>query len=50
MKDFKITVSLKNNELIIEKTKSIVNNQEDILRCIKNYIEMYILNDKGERK
>ena len=47
MKDFKITVSLKDNELIIEETKSFVENEEDVLRCIKNYIEIYV--EKGEK-
>ena len=47
MKDFKITVSLKDNELIIEETKSFVENEEDVARCIKNYIEIYV--EKGER-
>jgi hypothetical protein len=47
MKDFEITVSLKDNELLIieEHTtgvKSFVENEEDILRCIKKYIEIYI--------
>ena len=55
LKDFEITVSLKGNELLIierETTgaKSFVNNEEDVLRCIKNYIEMYVWDDKGERK
>jgi hypothetical protein len=45
MKDFEITVSLKGNELLIIEehttgTKSFVENEEDVLRCIKNYIEI----------
>lgn len=55
MKDFEITVSLKGNELLIIEehstgAKSFVENEEDVLRCIKNYIEIYIKNDKGEKK
>ena len=55
MKDFEITVSLKGNELFIieEHTTGIkffVESQKDVVRCIKNYIEMYVWNDKGERK
>ena len=55
MKDFEITVSLKGKELLIieEHTtgaKSFVENEEAVLRCIKNYIEMYLWNDKGEKK
>jgi hypothetical protein len=55
MKDFEITVSLKGNELLIieEHTTGIkffVESQKDVVRCIKNYIEMYVWNDKGERK
>lgn len=46
MKDFEITVSLKGNELfIIEEhttgVKFFVESQKDVLRCIKNYIEIY---------
>ena len=53
MKDFEITVSLKDNELLIieEHTtgvKSFVENEEDIARCIKNYIEIYV--EKGGEK
>lgn len=55
MKDFEITVSLKDKELLIVEehttgAKSFVENEEAVLRCIKNYIEMYVWNDKGERK
>lgn len=55
MKDFEITVSLKDYELILseEHTKGMkffVENKEDVLRCIKNYIEVYFKNYKGERK
>ena len=55
MKDFEITVSLKGDELLIieENTtgsKSFVENEDAVLRCIKNYIEMYLWNDKGEKK
>ena len=54
MKDFEIKVSLKGNELLITEkdTKgvlSIVENEEAVLRCIKNYIEMYVKNEKGAR-
>ena len=54
MKNFEITVSLKDNELLIieEHTtgvKSFVENKEAVLRCIKNYIEIYVKNEKGER-
>ncbi len=53
MKDFEITVSLKDNELLIIKehtkgVKSFVENVEDIARCIKNYIEIYH-KEKGEK-
>jgi hypothetical protein len=53
MKDFKITISLKGNELLIieEHTAGInffVESQKDVVRCIKNYIEMYVQNYKGE--
>lgn len=56
MKDFEITVSLKDNEIFIieENTTSItsitsiVENKEDVARCIKNYIEIYV--EKGEKK
>jgi hypothetical protein len=46
MKDFEITVSLKGNELLIinKRTTGInffVENQKDVLRCIKNYIKIY---------
>ena len=46
MKDFEITVSLKDNELLIIEenrtgVKSFVENKEDVARCIKNYIEIY---------
>lgn len=49
MKDFEITVSLKGNELIIseEHTRSMnffVENKDDVLRFIKNYIEVYFKN------
>ena len=54
MKDFEITVSLKGNGLLIEehgkRVNTFVRNKEAVLRCIKNYIEMYIWNDKGVRK
>lgn len=55
MKDFEITVSLKGNELLIigEHTTGIkffVESQKDVVRCIKNYIKMYVWNNKGERK
>lgn len=51
MKDFEITVSLKDNELLIVAdhatgVKSYVEDENAVLRCIKNYIEMYI--EKGE--
>ena len=54
MENFEITVSLKDNELLIieEHTtgvKSFVENKEAVLRCIKNYIEIYVKNGKGER-
>lgn len=54
MKDFEITVSLKDNELlIIEKhttgVKSFVENEEDVLHYIKNYIEIYIKNDNRKK-
>ena len=47
MKDFEITVSLKGNELFIigEHTTGIqlfVESQKDVVRCIKNYIKMYL--------
>ena len=53
MKDFEITVSLKDNELLIVAdhatgAKSYVENENAVLRCIKNYIEMYI--EKGGKK
>ena len=53
MKDFEITISLKGNELLIieEHTtgaKSFVENEEDVLRCIKNYIEIYCDYQLGE--
>lgn len=52
MKDFEIKVSLEGNELLIIEehstgVKSYVENEEDVARCIKNYIEIYV---KGERK
>ena len=55
MKNFEITISLKDNELlIIEKhttgVKSFVENEEDVARRIKNYIEIYVKNEKGEKK
>ena len=47
MKNFEITVSLKDNELLIIEehstgVKSFVENEEDVARCIKNYIEIYV--------
>lgn len=47
MKDFEITVSLKGNELLIIDKHAIdinffVENQKDVIRCIKNYIKMYL--------
>jgi hypothetical protein len=55
MKDFEITVSLKDNELLIvadhaKEVKSYVENENAVLRCIKNYIEMYVWNEKGGKK
>lgn len=57
MKDFEITVSLKGNELFIIGKHTFVTginffveSQKDVVRCIKNYIKMYVWNDKGERK
>lgn len=57
MKDFKITVSLEENELLIIEehrtgVKSYVENEEDVARCIKNYIEIYVekaLNEKEKQ-
>ena len=54
MKDFEITVSLKGNELLIieENTTGVqgfVNSEEGLLHCIKNYIDIYVKNEKGER-
>lgn len=53
MKDFEITVSLKDKNLLIVAdhatgVKSYVEDENAVLRCIKNYIEMYI--EKGEKK
>ena len=55
MKDFEITVSLKGNELLIteENTTGVqgfVNSEEGLLHCIKTYIEIYVKNEKGEKK
>ena len=51
-KDFEITVSLKDNELTLSEEpgsmKGFVENEEDVLRCIKNFIEIYV--EKGEKK
>lgn len=49
MKDFEITVSLKGNELTLSEEhtgsmKGSVEDKEDVLRCIKNYIEIYFKN------
>ena len=51
IEDFKITVSLKDKELLIidEKGRDIkffVETEKDVLRCIKNYIEVYFKKTK----
>ena len=53
MKNFELMILLDGNELLIAEThtpvfiKSYVENQEDVLRCIKNYIDIYV---EGKRK
>lgn len=54
MKDFEINVSLKDNELLIIEenstgVKNFVENKEDVVRCIKNYIEIYHQEKKGKK-